>query len=392
MRFLHTADWHLGRPFHNASLLDDQAHVLDQLVTLARESAVDAVIVAGDVYDRSVPPAEAVSLLNETLERLAREAGAAVVLIAGNHDGAERLGFGARFLAEAGLHVFGPLSHARGPVGFEDADGPVFVCPMPYADPAAVRLHLGDEEIRSHAAAVEAQARAIRSAVPGGARAIAVGHCWVTGGSDSESERPLTVGGTGEVPADCFGGFAYTALGHLHRPQTIGERIHYSGSLLKYSFSEVDHRKSVALVELDGSGTARVERVELTPRRDVRVVEGSLKELLAGAGREGGGDDDYLLVRLTDRQALLDPVGKLRAIHPNVLHLERTGLGTATGDVASGRERLKLSERELFTSFFEEVTGDGLLEGGAEAFAAVVDDLRRLEREDADPAPKGGAR
>jgi exonuclease SbcD len=222
----------------------------------------------------------------------------------------------------------------------------------------------------------------MRAKVPASARAVAVGHCWVTGGSGSDSERPLTVGGTGEVGADCFAGFHYTALGHLHRPQRVGEGIHYSGSLLKYSFSEVDHRKSVSLVEIDGAGAVAVERVELTPRRDVRIIEGELNGLLGGPGK-GESAEDYLLVRLTDRRAILDAVGKLRQVYPNVLHLERPGLQAGKSANLSGEDHLRRSELELFKAFHEEVMGDDLVEGGEEAFLEVVESLGRADREGA---------
>jgi exonuclease SbcD len=380
MRLLHTADWHLGRQFHNVSLLEDQAHVLNQLVAIASERKVDAVVIAGDVYDRTVPPADAVSLLNDVLERLVIGAGTPVIMITGNHDSAERLGFGSRLLATGGFHVFGPLRSAVDPVVLPDAHGEVYFCPLPYADPAEVRLHLADESLHTHDGSLRALAGRVRGTLPAGARSVAIGHCWVTGGSTSESERPLSVGGTGEVGADCFAGFDYTALGHLHRPQSVGGTINYSGSLLKYSFSEVDHRKAVSLVEMDVAGVVGVERISLTPRRDVRMIEGVLKDLLQGPAA-GESADDYLLVRLTDQQAILDALGKLREVYPNVLHLERPGLQAGRPAELSGRDHLKRSELELFKAFHEEVTGSDLIHGGEQAFLEVVESLRKAERE-----------
>ena len=284
-------------------------------------------------------------------------------------------------MAGAGLHLYGPLAAADRPLVLADAAGPVHLCALPYADPAEVRLHVGDDAVHAHDAAVRAQARRLRAALPAGARSVAVGHCWVTGGSSSESERPLTVGGTGEVRADCFAGFDYTALGHLHRPQQVGEGIHYAGSLLKYSFSEAGHAKSVTLVEMDADGAVRTERIALSPRRDLRVVEGALDELLAGPP-DGASREDYLLVRLTDRRAILDAMGKLREVYPNVLHLERPGLQAGPRADAAGRDHRTRSELELFRAFHREVTGDDLLPGGAEALGEVVESLRRAERED----------
>jgi len=382
MKFLHTADWHLGRQFHNVSLLEDQAHVLDQFVSLATESAVDAVVIAGDVYDRAVPPASAVSLLNEVLERLVLDAGIPVIMIAGNHDSPERLAFGKRVLTAGGFHVYGPLASVADPIVLSDTHGAVHFCPIPYADPAAVRLHLADESIHGHEASVGALAAQLRARVPASTRSVAIGHCWVTGGKESESERPLTVGGTGEVGATCFDGFHYTALGHLHRPQELEQDVHYSGSLLKYSFSEVDHRKSVSLVDLDANGSVQVERIPLSPRRDVRVIEGALDELLKGPS-DGESRDDYLLVRLSDQKAILDAIGKLRQVYPNVLHLERPGLQAGRSADLKGGEHLKRSEVDLYKAFYQEVTGNELIEGGEEVFNEVVASLLHGKGEDA---------
>ena len=272
MRFLHTADWHLGRSFHNVSLIEDQAHVLRQLVDLAKDAEVDAVIVAGDVYDRAVPPPDAVSLLSDVLGELALGLGIPVIMIAGNHDSAERLNFGAQLLARSRCHIFGRLGAQPDHVVLEDAHGPVHVLGLPYAEPSVVRERTG-ADLHTHDAAMAHLAAAAAANVPEAERSILVAHCFVAGGSESESERPLSVGGAGNVSAAAFEPFAYTALGHLHRPQAAGPNARYSGSLLKYSFSEVDHEKSVSLVELDAAGAATVEEVSLTPRRDMRLIE-----------------------------------------------------------------------------------------------------------------------
>ncbi|MDX1655452.1 MAG: exonuclease SbcCD subunit D, partial [Candidatus Competibacteraceae bacterium] len=353
----------------------DQAHLLDQLVTLARDSRVEAVIIAGDIYDRAVAPADAVKLLDDVLERLVVGAGIPVIMIAGNHDSPERLGFGSRLLAARGFYVFGPLTLLQ-PVVLADDHGSVHFCPLPYGDPAEVRLHLGDESLHDHDSAVRALAATMGSRLPAGVRSVAIGHCWVSGGSSSDSERPLSVGGTGQVGADCFAGFHYTALGHLHRPQQVGEGIHYCGSLLKYSFSEAAHRKSVSLVEMDGAGRVRVEPIELSPRRDVRIIEGALKELLQGSG-PGQSPEDYLLVRLTDRQAILDAMGKLRRVYPNLLHLERPALQVGMPAGLRGGDHLKRSELELFRAFYQEVAGTELIQGGERALLEVLESLSR---------------
>jgi exonuclease SbcC len=321
MRFVHASDWHLGRLFHGEHLTGDQAHVLEQLVTLVGESKADALIVAGDLYDRAVPPSEAVELLDETLSRLAMDVRVPVVLIAGNHDSPERVGFASRLLERSGVHVFGPVQGKPGSVVLEDEHGSVVVHAIPYTDPPQARHALGDEDIKDHDAAVRGLVASARDHAPPGPRSICVAHAFVVGGEPSESERPLSVGGSGVVAADCFTEYSYAALGHLHRPQTAGApHVRYSGSLLKYSFSEADHAKSVSLVELDAKGQANVEEITLSPKHDVRVVTGMLADLLEGPA-EGKSREDYLLVRLENREALLDVMGKLREVYPNVMHV-----------------------------------------------------------------------
>lgn len=377
MRFVHASDWHLGRLFHGLHLTDDQAHVLDQIVDLVRDARADAVVVAGDVYDRAVPPPDAVRLLDDVLHRLVADLGVPVVLIAGNHDSGERLGFGARLLADRGLHVFGPAPRGAGRVELRDEHGPVSIVAVPYAEPAEVRLALGAEDVHDHDAALAALLQGVGA--PQG-RSIAVAHAWVVGGEPSESERPLTVGGSGTVGADRFDSFSYAALGHLHRPQSVASpTIQYSGSLLKYSFSEAAHAKSVSLVEIDGTGAVTVERVPLSPRHDVRVLEGRLDHLLAAGG--AGARDDYLLVRLTDREPLLDAVGKLRQVYPNVLQVERVALGAVGSAAAAAARHARMPQEDLFAAFFREVEGESLGPRERGVLERAVADLRRGERE-----------
>ena len=379
MRFIHTADWHIGRLFHNLSLLDDQAHVLEQLLEILSDTRADALVVAGDVYDRAVPPADAVRLLDEVIARITRDCGVPVIMIAGNHDSPERLGFGSGLLAEQGFHVRGPLEPGLSPVVLGDTWGEVNFYPIPYAEPAVVRSRLGEGEVHNHDAAMAALVGRIQGENFAG-RNVAIAHSFLTGGESSDSERPLTVGGAGNVSVDRFSGFDYVALGHLHRPQEVSDGVRYSGSLLKYSFSEVEHEKSVTLVELDAVGSCRTELFPLTPRRDMRIVEGAFETLLQGPGA-GESREDYLLVRLSDKKAILDPMGRLREVYPNVLHLERPGLLESGELEEMGQHQLRQSERQLFASFFEQMTGDEPSVEQERVFAEVVDSLHSKERE-----------
>jgi exonuclease SbcD len=383
-RFLHTADWHLGRIFFNVSLLEDQAHALDQLIDIARDTRADALVVAGDVYDRAVPPADAVRLLDETLRRAALDLELAVILIAGNHDSAGRLGFGAALMEDRRCFLRGPLGADTRPIEIAGRDGAARFHPLPYAEPAEVREHLGETDLHSHDAALGALVRRL-GPLPDDLPNIAVGHCFVTGGAVSDSERPLSVGGAGQVTAAHFAAFDYTALGHLHRPQAAGERVHYSGSLLKYSFDEASHAKSVTLVEL-GDGGVRTERIPLTPRRDLRIVEGHLADLLRGPAAGESADDD-LLFRLLDTGALLDPMGRLREVYPNALHLERPNLEQAGDGRGPSREQLARGDEALFADFFREVTGQALAPAQQAVLHEVLETLGRQEREAGPPAP-----
>jgi exonuclease SbcD len=358
MRLLHTSDWHLGRSLHRADLRAAQSAFLDHLVDTVRAEKVDAVLVAGDVYDRAVPPVDAVELCEDTLLRL-NAIGARIVLISGNHDSARRLGFGSGLLDQAGVHLRTRPSALARPVMLEDAHGAVAVYGVPYLEPDAVRGELppageaaaGSAEAAAGAAAGSAEAAgeaAAEGAEPGEVprghtgvlghalrciradaeargvrRRVVMAHGWVAGGAASESERDITVGGVGQVPAELFDGFGYVALGHLHGQQTLASHLRYSGSPLPYSFSEASHRKGSWLVELDGDGTARVERVPAPAYQRLSVLRGRLADLLRSPAYAKY-EDDFVSVTLTDPtrpEGVLGPMDALRTRFPYVLVL-----------------------------------------------------------------------
>ena len=370
MKFIHTSDWHIGRQLHNQSLLDDQAFVLEQIIALASEHKVDAVIVAGDIYDRSIPPANAVALLDDVLNRLVHGLGLQVIMIAGNHDGHERLGFAAKQMAASGLHIIGPLSVNIHPITLSSLSGDVVFYPLPYADPATVR-HVFECEAASHEMAMDILLEQVRQHDSQGLPKVVIGHCFLDGGSESESERPLSIGGADKISPKLFTEFDYVALGHLHGPQYKGaEHVRYSGSILKYSFSEQHQHKSVTLVELGAQTPLNIRLLPLTSMRDVRILEGELETLLA-QGKTDIKREDYLMVRLLDKHAILDAMGKLRAVYPNVLHLERTGLMAGQQQVALSRDHIKKGEMDMFCDFFSQVSGEPL----TQAQQTVMDDL-----------------
>jgi exonuclease SbcD len=393
MRLIHTADWHLGRLFHNQHLTADQDYVLKQLVELAAEVEPAAVIVAGDLYDRAVPPTEAVELLDGVLTELVDRLGIPVIAIAGNHDSAVRVGFASQLLGERGLHLVGELPQAASPIILHDEHGPVRVSALPYADPAVARDFYDAQDIHDQQAVTAAGVQLALAAAEPDERHVLVAHAFVAGGVESESERPLSVGGAQQVSVGTFAGFDYVALGHLHRPQRCGsDAVRYAGSLLKYSFAEHAHEKSVSVVDIGPRGSApgeagqagraavTIETVPLSPRRDARRVEGTLAELLE-RGASDPHRDDYVLASLLDDGALFDPIGRVRAVYPNTLAIERPAYERAG---AGGPERPRpgsVSDVELFRAFFGYVTDGELGDARREALTGVIDTLERSRRE-----------
>lgn len=378
MRLLHTADWHIGRQLHNLSLLDEQRHALQQITDLVEARQVDVVLVAGDIYDRSVPPAAAVALLDEVLSRICLELGVPVIMIAGNHDSPERLAFGARHLTRAGLHIVGHLRPEPEPILLGKPGHEVAFYALPYADPASVRQLFGIE-VSNHDQAMAFLTGQILAHNAGRSPCVLLSHCFVAGGEASESERPLAIGGAEWVSPEHFKPFDYVALGHLHGRQFRGaEHIRYAGSILKYSFSETRHHKSVTLVDLDDSGVTRIEQVDIQPLHDMRILEGELATLLA-QGADDPQREDYLLVRLSDSHAILDIMGKLRQVYPNVLHLERPGLMANGEQRTLHREQLKRGELALFDDFYQQVRGENLT---PEQRSLIADLLEQIHQEE----------
>ena len=377
MRFIHTADWHLGRLFHGLHLTGDQEHVLEQLVALVRDTRPDALVVAGDVYDRAVPPPDAVNLLDHVLSEVVLGVGVPVVMIAGNHDSAERLGFASRILTDRGVHLFGTPTHPCGRVVLRDEHGPVHFYALPYADPAVMRATLGEADVSTHQDAMDACLRRVRETHPAGERAVLVGHAFVAGGEESESERTLSIGGADRVDAASLAGFDYVALGHLHRPQALaGGRVRYSGSLLKYSFSEAPHVKGVHVVEIGADGNCKVEDVPLTPRHDVRRLRGRFEDLL---GPAQGNADDYLMVELEDEGPVLDAAPRLREVYPNLLHVDRLVLSRGAEGSHARPDHRALGDQELFARFFLDVTDVEITPPQRNAFVGVLERVEAVD-------------
>jgi len=379
MKFIHTSDWHIGRQFHNVSLLEDQRHVLDQLIGYIERESVDAVVIAGDIYDRSVPPSAAVGLLDDVISKICTDLGVPLLMIPGNHDGAERLRFGSRQFSQAGLHIIGELSQITDPVVVKSAGCEVSFYGIPYNDPETVRNQFG-VEVSTHDEAHAYLVEQINAAKSDKALNVLISHCFIDGCEESDSERPLSIGGADRINFEPFAVFEYVALGHLHNPQYKGkEHIRYSGSILKYSFSEQRQQKGVTLVEMDASGLKSTIHLPLKPLRDMRIVEGELNVILE-QGKVDPNNEDYLLIRLIDRHAILDPMGKLRQVYPNVLHLEKPGM-LGTGEQLVNREKLKRGELEMFKDFFEQVSGQALTPEQGEAIKKTISAIHNLKEE-----------
>lgn len=385
MKILHTSDWHIGRQFHNVSLLDDQQYVLHQLIAYARDQQVDAIIVAGDIYDRSVPPAAAVAMMDAVVDQICGDLHIPLILISGNHDSAERLGFAAKQMRASGLLIMSDLAKVKEPVRITGRDGlHCHIYGVPYHTPEMVNDVFGtscktfDEAFTQVMQEVHAGEQCLSN--DAGFDVLAA-HCFVVNGAASDSERPLSIGGAEQVNTELMREFDYVALGHLHRPQTCGaDHIRYSGSLLKYSFSEVNQNKSVELVTLtrdaeSGEKQVHIERLPLEGVRNVRVLEGALDDLLE-QGQADAHREDYLLVRLTDTHAILDVMRKLREVYPNVLQLERTSLKASAAKRVSSKVKIQKQYIDMFADFYREVADADLSEAQQEYMQSLVNGLR----------------
>ena len=351
MKFLHLADLHLGKRVNGFSMLEDQAHILRQILAILDDEQPDGVLIAGDVYDKSVPSVEAVELLDGFLTEL-RARGIPVLLISGNHDSPERLAFGGRVMDSCGIHISPVYDGALAPVTLHDEFGPVHVWLLPFVKPAHVRRWFPDADIESYTDAV-AEAVAHMD-IDTAARNVLVTHQFVTGGTRSGSEE-LSVGGTDNVDSSVFAPFDYVALGHLHGAQQIDHpTVRYAGSPLKYSFSEASQHKSVTVVTLGEKGDVQVRTVALTPLRELREIRGSYDELTARSFYEHTTyRSDYLHLILTDEQDVFDAMSRLRTIYPYLMTLDYDNARTrAAGGMSVPAETERRTPLELFEALY----------------------------------------
>ena len=378
MKFLHLADLHLGKRVNGFSMLEDQAHILRQILAILDDEQPDGVLIAGDVYDKSVPSVEAVGLLDGFLTEL-RARGVPVLLISGNHDSPERLAFGGRVMDSCGIHISPVYDGALAPVTLHDEFGPVHVWLLPFVKPAHVRRWFPDADIESYTDAV-AEAVAHMD-IDTAARNVLVTHQFVTGGTRSGSEE-LSVGGTDNVDSGVFAPFDYVALGHLHGAQHIGrETIRYAGSPLKYSFSEARQHKSVTVVTLGEKGDVQVRTVALTPLRELREIRGSYDELTARSFYEHTTyRSDYLHLILTDEQDVFDAMSRLRTIYPYLMTLDYDNARTrAAGGMSVPAETERRTPLELFEALYQRQNHRPMSEVQREYIAQLMEQIMEVQ-------------
>lgn len=402
MKIIHTGDWHIGKVVNEISMIEDQRYILDKLIKILIEEKPNVIVISGDLYDRSVPPAVAVELLDEYLNKILLELNVPIISICGNHDSPERLSFGSKILKSQGFYMEGTFKKEISKVTLKDDFGDVDFYLVPYADPAVVRIIYGDENIRTHDDAMKAIIEEIDKVKDNGKRNVLVTHGYVTfigksnedsifkevaidengnsfraGLEISESERPLSIGGTDLVSGKYFEDFNYVALGHLHGAQRVGsDRIRYAGSLLKYSFSEEKQKKSVTIVELDKDGAVKIELKRLNALRDMRTIKGKLNDLIAPEFYNKSNKEDYIFALLCDEGELIEPMIKLRAVYPNIMGLRKEVRKTLEqGTTSLGQNHKNKSKLELFKEFYENITLRDFDENKKEIIEEIVDQL-----------------
>ena len=411
MRFLHTADWHLGRIFYGQYLTDDQAHVLkNQFFSILKDEKIDGILLAGDVFDRAVPPIEAIELWDSIITRLAMDYKVPLFVVSGNHDGAERLEVGRSMLSRSGIHIWGSPHHALQPFEFEGADGKVAICPMPFSEPRRIGDALGlgaivskpvdidmsedslfsyvetDEQepaslnLHNYDQMYQAWSDYLFKQVPKGMRSIAISHAFVMGGDVGGSERTLSIGGSEQVSPQVFKDFHYTALGHLHGPQRMGaDYIRYSGSPLKYSFDEHTQKKSFTIVDMNTKGQVDISTIPVEAKRDVVILEGYFEDLLNNKELQTKHKDDYVQARLLDTMPIMDGMAKLRQVYHRCMTIDLVGrVATPMADMDEAVFK-ELNERELFNQFAETVWKEPLTEREQQYINSVWD---RILKED----------
>lgn len=374
LKLVHLSDLHLGKRVNEFSMIEDQKYILLEILRIIEQEKPDGVIIAGDVYDRTVPSAEAVVLLDEFLVRLA-EMKLQVYMISGNHDSPERVAFGGRLMELGGVHLSPVFSGSIQACPFTDSYGKIRIWMLPFVKPVDVRRVYPDEEIEDYTDALRAAIRHMD--IDPSERNVLVAHQFVTGAARSESED-VSVGGMDNVDASVFDGFDYVALGHIHGPQHIGrDTVRYCGTPLKYSFSEMDHQKSVTVVTLEEKGRTEIRTIPLTPRHEMREIKGTYDQLALRETWQGTAVDDYLHVVLTDEEDVPDALTRLRTIYPNIMKLDYDNKRTRNASDIGAVEKIEMkSEIELFDEFYQSQNGQAMSEEQRAFAQALLESLK----------------
>lgn len=376
MKFVHLSDLHLGKRVNGYSMIEDQKYILLKILNVIDEQKAEAVVIAGDVYDKPIPPTEAVQLFDDFLFRLV-ERNLQILVISGNHDSPERIAFGSRFMDKSGVHMSQVYNGKNDLVELKDKYGKVNFYMLPFVKPSNVRRFFEDEEINTYTDAVRVAVSHMN--VNKKARNVIITHQFVTGAQRSESET-IAVGGTDNVDSYVFDDFDYVALGHIHGPQNVGKNtVRYCGTPLKYSFSEISHKKSVTVVEMKEKGNVKVSTVELTPKLDMREIKGTYEELTFKKNYENTNTEDYLHIILTDEEDVADAVAKLRCVYPNLMKLDYDNTRTRNSlALTQAEETEKKSDTELLSEFFEKQNGKPLSDEQLEYAANLFEQIKEV--------------
>lgn len=378
MKFIHLSDLHIGKRVNEFSMIEDQKYILKVILNIIDDEKPDGVLIAGDVYDKSVPSAEAVQLLDDFLCRLA-ERKLPTYIISGNHDSAERLSFGGRLMDMSGIHLSPVYNGKVEPFTLTDDYGKVNIYMLPFIKPVNVKRFFPDSEIESYTDAIKVAVDSIN--VDEKERNIIVTHQFVTGASRSESEE-ISVGGSDNVNASVFDAFDYVALGHIHGPQKIGrESVRYCGTPLKYSFSEANHKKSVTVVEMGEKGKIEIRTVPLVPKHDLREIKGKYEEILLKENYEGTNTEDYIHITLTDEEDIPDVMNRLRVIYPNIMKLDYDNKRTRSNQAVGKAEGVeKKSPLELFSEFYYDRNGQTMSEEQTAFMQNLIEEIWEGEK------------
>ncbi|MBU5453930.1 exonuclease SbcCD subunit D [Caproiciproducens sp. MSJ-32] len=388
MKIFHMGDWHIGKLVNGFYMTEDQEYILEELFKAIDEEKPDVLVIAGDLYDRSIPPVQAVELLNKTFEKIVIDLKTPVIAIAGNHDSNERLDFGSSLLRRSGLYIIGNLKRNIEKIVLEDEFGKVNFYPIPFADLPIVRDLYEDENIRTPNDAMKKIIDEINKDIEEKERNVAIAHGYVTKIRDgnfeelieSDSEKPISIGGTDFIDVKLFEKFNYTALGHLHGPQKVGnENIRYSGSLMKYSFSEVNQKKGINIVNLDSEGNIDVSFYKLIPKRDFRIIEGYLDDIINNSINDNLSKEDYIKIILKDKGEILDPMAKLRTVYPNVMELIREEKLNKQGSERKIADIKEKSTITLFKDFYRDIVGEECSSEELEIITNVMDKAKEEE-------------